>query len=46
MTFIMTALQGASALLAVLNLDGNNGLAMVCFLLATFGVWSAQLLNN
>ena len=42
----MTALQGASVLLASLDMGNGNALAMVCFLLATFGVWCAQLLNN
>jgi len=46
MTFIMTALQGASVLLASLNLGGGNALAMVCFLGATVGVWAAQALDN
>jgi hypothetical protein len=46
MTFIMTALQGASVLLASLNLGDGNALAMVCFLGATAGVWAAQALDN
>jgi len=46
MTFIMTALQAASVLLASLNLGDGNALAMVCFLGATAGVWAAQALDN
>jgi hypothetical protein len=46
MTLIMTALQGASVLLASLNLGGGNALAAVCFLGATVGVCAAQALDN
>lgn len=46
MTFIMTALQAASVLLASLDLGCANLLAFVCFLAATFGVLAAQALNN
>jgi hypothetical protein len=43
MTFIMTALQLASA---ALMLTDVNALAVVCFLGATAGVWAAQALDK
>jgi hypothetical protein len=46
MTFIMTALQASSVLLASLDLGCANLLAFVCFLAATLGVLAAQALNN
>ena len=43
MTFIMTALQGASVLLMTTE---TSMLAAICFAGATIGVWAAQALNK
>ena len=46
MTILMTALQGASVLLASLDLGCGNALALICFGAATIGVWAAQALDK
>ena len=46
MTILMTALQGASVLLASLDLGCGNALALICFAAATIGVWAAQALDK
>ena len=46
MTILMTALQGASVLLASLDLGCGNALALICFAASTIGVWAAQALDK
>jgi len=45
MTFLMTALQVFSVVLGVVD-NSLSGIAAICFMLSTAGVWAAQALDN